>query len=95
MSSISITNKNNGSGDAPASAPAPAPAPTAEASSNQNAEGEVPTGTDDKDLPAEERSLLQKLLRTKLVQSSKQLEIIQKDPTSPLYSATSFEDLPL
>lgn len=53
------------------------------------------SGDQDKDLPAEEKSLLQKLLRTRLVQNSKQLEIIQKDPSSPLFSATSFEDLPL
>ncbi|CAL8110430.1 unnamed protein product [Orchesella dallaii] len=83
VENIAIAGKN-GSEESPAEAPTNDPDdPVAEIK------------TEDKDLPASEKSLLQKLLRTKLVQSSKQLEIIQKDPTSPLFSATSFEDLPL
>jgi len=43
-----------------------------------------------------ERSLIQKILRTRLVETSKaELEVIRKDPTSPLFSATSFEELNL
>lgn len=66
-----------------------------ESSSVKDTTSEGSSSSEEKDITAGEKSLLQKLLRTKLVQSSKELEIIQRDPTSPLFSATSFEDLPL
>ncbi|XP_071946119.1 ATP-dependent RNA helicase DDX19A-like [Antedon mediterranea] len=46
---------------------------------------------------AEDASLLQKALHSKLVQSSQgvKLDIQQKDPNSPLYSVKSFEELHL
>jgi len=47
------------------------------------------------EISAGERSLLQKIIRRGLVDTGSKLEIKQKDPTSPLYSATSFEDLNL
>ncbi|NXK00569.1 DDX25 helicase, partial [Corythaixoides concolor] len=44
---------------------------------------------------AAETSLLNKLIRTSLVESSHSVEILQRDPTSPLFSARTFEELPL
>ena len=49
----------------------------------------------EKVLSSEEHSYLQKLLRDKLVQSNQELEVQQRDPTSPLYSVKSFEELRL
>ncbi|XP_052213797.1 ATP-dependent RNA helicase DDX19A-like isoform X2 [Dreissena polymorpha] len=43
----------------------------------------------------EEESLLRKLLHSKLVSTKADLEILQKDPNSPLYSVKTFEALPL
>jgi ATP-dependent RNA helicase DDX19/DBP5 len=77
-----------GGGAAPAAAPSPSPvAPPSNASSNGDEVEKEPT-------PAEQ-SILQKILRTKLVENKQKLEVIRKDPTSPLFSATSFEELPL
>ncbi|KAM9519598.1 ATP-dependent RNA helicase DDX25 isoform 1-T2 [Guaruba guarouba] len=45
-------------------------------------------------VPAE-TSLLNKLIRTSLVESSHAVEILQWDPSSPLYSIRTFEELPL
>ncbi|NWI65627.1 DDX25 helicase, partial [Todus mexicanus] len=42
-----------------------------------------------------ETSLLNKLIRTSLVESSHHVEILQQDPSSPLFSVKSFEELPL
>ncbi|NXD88066.1 DDX25 helicase, partial [Halcyon senegalensis] len=42
-----------------------------------------------------ETSLLNKLIRTSLVESSHHVEILQQDPSSPLFSIKSFEELPL
>ncbi|CAB4018824.1 ATP-dependent RNA helicase DDX19A [Paramuricea clavata] len=50
---------------------------------------------DEKPLTKEENSLLTKVLRAKLVQSTKEVEVQRKDPKSPLYSVKSFEELPL
>ena len=49
----------------------------------------------EKELPAEERSLLQKVIRRGLVENTNDLEIQRKDPKSPLYSVKSFEALNL
>ena len=49
----------------------------------------------EKVLSSEEHSLLRKLLQDKLVQSNQELDIQQRDPTSPLYSVKSFEELRL
>ncbi|XP_060584005.1 ATP-dependent RNA helicase DDX19A-like [Ruditapes philippinarum] len=43
----------------------------------------------------EEESLLRKLLHSKLVSTKADLEVLQKDPNSPLYSVKSFEALNL
>lgn len=49
----------------------------------------------EKDLTAAEKSLLRKELRDSLVKNNQKLEVQQQDPTSPLYSAKTFEELPL
>lgn len=46
-------------------------------------------------IPIQEKSLLQKIVRTKLVNSKYDLEILRKDPSSPLHSVKSFEALHL
>ena len=43
----------------------------------------------------EDESLLRKLIHSKLVASKADLEILQKDPNSPLYSVKTFEALNL
>lgn len=43
----------------------------------------------------EEESLLRKLIHSKLVSTKTDLEILQKDPNSPLYSVKTFEALNL
>lgn len=40
-------------------------------------------------------SLLNKLIRQSLVESSHRVEVLQKDPSSPLYSVKTFEELRL
>lgn len=50
---------------------------------------------DEKPLSAAERSLLRKYLRESLVKNNQKLEVQQKDPSSPLYSAKTFEELNL
>uniref|UniRef100_A0A673BUW5 RNA helicase n=1 Tax=Sphaeramia orbicularis TaxID=375764 RepID=A0A673BUW5_9TELE len=42
-----------------------------------------------------EQSLLNKLIRHTLVKNRNQVEVLQKDPTSPLYSVKTFEELRL
>lgn len=49
-------------------------------------------------LLAEDRaaqSLLNKLIRSNLVDTTNQVEVLQRDPNSPLYSVKSFEELHL
>lgn len=41
------------------------------------------------------QSLLNKLIRSNLVKNTNQVEVLQKDPNSPLYSVRSFEELRL
>ena len=47
------------------------------------------------ELGASEKSLLNKILHSKLVSTKADLEIQHKDPKSPLYSVKSFEALHL
>ncbi|XP_002120760.2 ATP-dependent RNA helicase DDX19B [Ciona intestinalis] len=49
----------------------------------------------EKPLSHEESALLKKLLHDKLIQSNQELQVQQRDPTSPLFSAKSFEELNL
>lgn len=53
------------------------------------------SGGDDKATSAADASLINKLLRSNLVESKTDLEILQKDPNSPLFSVKSFEALNL
>ncbi|XP_072333841.1 ATP-dependent RNA helicase DDX19A isoform X1 [Scyliorhinus torazame] len=55
---------------------------------------EVKQDDDDKEDKAAQ-SLLNKLIRSNLVQSTHQVEVLQRDPNSPLYSVKSFEELHL
>lgn len=41
------------------------------------------------------QSLLNKLIRSNLVDNTNQVEVLQRDPKSPLYSVKSFEELRL
>ncbi|RXN35402.1 ATP-dependent RNA helicase DDX19B [Labeo rohita] len=50
------------------------------------------TEDDDKDDKAAQ-SLLNKLIRSNLVNTTNQVEVLQRDPSSPLYSVKSFEEL--
>ncbi|ERE76494.1 ATP-dependent RNA helicase DDX25-like protein [Cricetulus griseus] len=63
-----------------------------------NIDGSLNTEEDDDeddvvDLAA--NSLLNKLIRQSLVESSHRVEVLQKDPSSPLYSVKTFEELRL
>nr|XP_046252513.1 ATP-dependent RNA helicase DDX19A isoform X2 [Scatophagus argus] len=51
--------------------------------------------TDGDKLDLAEQSLLNKLIRRSLVWSSNQVEILQRDPASPLFSVKTFEELRL
>lgn len=42
-----------------------------------------------------ELSLMNKLIHTSLVESRQHVEILQRDPNSPLFSIKTFEELPL
>ena len=70
--------------------------PTGAASEGAPAsDGDSSTDKSDEPIPPAERSLLQKIIRKGLVETTKDLEIQRKDPTSPLYSVKSFEALHL
>ncbi|XP_022165687.1 ATP-dependent RNA helicase DDX19A-like [Myzus persicae] len=62
--------------------------PTADTQSNTSSE-------EDKELPASEKSLLQKIVRTGLITSKHDIEVQRRDPKSPLYSIKSLELLKL
>lgn len=51
-------------------------------------------GVDEQISPAE-KSLLQKIIRKGLVETTQDIEIQRKDPSSPLYSVKTFEALHL
>uniref|UniRef100_A0A3Q1GPE0 RNA helicase n=1 Tax=Acanthochromis polyacanthus TaxID=80966 RepID=A0A3Q1GPE0_9TELE len=62
----------------------------------------VPENAGDRDLTGEadkvnlaEESLLNKMIRHALVRNRNQVEVLQADPTSPLYSVKTFEELRL
>uniref|UniRef100_A0A8C5JHZ1 RNA helicase n=1 Tax=Junco hyemalis TaxID=40217 RepID=A0A8C5JHZ1_JUNHY len=46
-------------------------------------------------VPAPALSLMNKLIHTSLVESQQHVEILQRDPSSPLFSIKTFEELPL
>ncbi len=49
----------------------------------------------EKPISPADASLLNKLLRSKLLETTNDVEVQQKDPNSPLYSVKSFEELRL
>ena len=51
--------------------------------------------TDNSAAVVAESSLLIKVLRNKLVQNKNEVEVQRNDPSSPLHSVKSFEELPL
>ncbi|KAI4486505.1 PREDICTED: DEAD-box helicase Dbp80 [Polistes canadensis] len=61
-------------------------------SSNEDSKSD--DGADEQISPAE-KSLLQKIIRKGLVETTKGIEVQRKDPSSPLYSVKSFEALSL
>ncbi|XP_073248972.1 ATP-dependent RNA helicase DDX19A-like [Porites lutea] len=65
--------------------------PTEEKQANTEEEdNELTKGTDLADA-----SFLMKVLRSKLVKTKNEVEVQRNDPSSPLYSVKSFEELPL
>ncbi|XP_056007729.1 ATP-dependent RNA helicase DDX19A-like isoform X2 [Ostrea edulis] len=66
------------------------------AGSSPNQDGAGASGdNEEKGTSKEDASLLQKLINSKLLSTKANLEILQKDPNSPLYSVKSFEALNL
>ncbi|KAM9410105.1 ATP-dependent RNA helicase DDX19B [Pholidichthys leucotaenia] len=59
------------------------------------AEGESKSTDDEEKEDKAAQSLLNKLIRSNLVNTTHQVEVLQKDPNSPLYSVKSFEELHL
>lgn len=49
----------------------------------------------DEQISAAEKSLFQKIIRKGLVETTQDIEVQRKDPSSPLYSVKSFEALHL
>lgn len=71
-----------------------APAGSAVDTSSQES-GAAQIGEDDEAPTKAELSLLNKLLRQSVVENTQSLEVQQHDPNNPLYSAKTFEELPL
>lgn len=69
--------------------------PDDQPASNVQTSGPTEEQSDDKEATLAEASLLRKILRSKLVQSTQDIEVQRKDPNSPLYSVKSFEALNL
>jgi len=51
--------------------------------------------TSEEQISPAEKSLLQKIIRKRLVETTKAIEIQRKDPNSPLYSVKTFDALHL
>uniref|UniRef100_A0A131XF06 RNA helicase n=1 Tax=Hyalomma excavatum TaxID=257692 RepID=A0A131XF06_9ACAR len=83
VSGVSI----DGSGDA-------RPSNDGEKSSDAGCES-APPESDEPPVPAEEVSLMQKIIRSRLVVSTNNVEVQRNDPKSPLYSIKTFEELKL
>ncbi|KAK6176510.1 hypothetical protein SNE40_014779 [Patella caerulea] len=111
VSGVKIDNKDSGqtSGAPPPvtntssnAVPAAAGGDAALASSSVNntpapatSTGEGDQGDEDKAISKEDESILRKILRSKLVTTKADLEVLRKDPNSPLFSVKSFEALNL
>ncbi|VDI59793.1 ATP-dependent RNA helicase DDX19/DBP5 [Mytilus galloprovincialis] len=75
----------NGAGSAASGEPKSTPDPG----------GAAEGGPEDGGNTKEDESLLRKLIHSKLISSKANLEVLQKDPNSPLYSVKTFEALNL
>lgn len=53
------------------------------------------SGDSEDSISIQEKSLLQKIVRTKLINNKHDIEILRRDPSSPLHSVKSFEALHL
>lgn len=53
------------------------------------------SGDSEDSISVQEKSLLQKIVRTKLINNKHDIEILRRDPSSPLHSVKSFEALHL
>lgn len=62
---------------------------------SQQSTATVAGGGGDENVTEADISLMRKLLRTKLIDSKNNIEIIRKDEKSPLYSVKTFEELRL
>lgn len=96
MEKISLSSKN-GNPDELCKSPAPNAPSQQDPGQSEAAPSVVSESSDEGEREATkaEKSLIQKLIRTGLYDTAGSLEVKQLDPTSPLYSATSFEDLNL
>ncbi|KAK7501779.1 hypothetical protein BaRGS_00006865 [Batillaria attramentaria] len=66
------------------------------AADRSTADGAAPSEDDDeKDVKKEDESLLRKLIHSELIKSKTDIEVLRKDPNSPLHSVKSFEALNL
>ena len=84
--------------DSPSSVPSAPPSqetPSQEPSSQGSSAAAADGGGGDENVTPADISLMQKLLRTKLIDSKNNIEIVRSDPNSPLYSVKSFEELRL
>lgn len=79
----------NGSGDAAA------PASSQDDAAPANGDATTPAPTGEEGVSEAEISYMRKILRSKLVQSKNNVEIMRSDPNSPLYSIKTFEELNL
>jgi len=69
--------------------------PHAQPGGDQPRPSGISSQTDEEEITPAERSLLQKIIRKGLVENKNDIEIMRKDPTSPLYSVKTFEALRL
>lgn len=91
VGSLNLQQSGTQASDAGDQASAPASAPVSEAS-NDTA---PPEEEEEKEVKKEEESLLRKLIHSKLISSKTDIEVLRKDPSSPLHSVKSFEALNL
>lgn len=73
----------------------PVSSPGAEAQAQSPAESWDVEENTDPGANAANASLINKLLRSRLINSTSDIEVLRKDPNSPLHSVKSFDELPL
>lgn len=73
----------------------PSPAAVIPAASVKDGDLRSDDDTSEEQISPAEKSLLQKIIRKGLVETTKNIEIQRKDPNSPLYSVKTFDALHL